>query len=76
MTVAVKSWWHCAIFSRLTYSYLFHLTVSDVWTFQFWGDRMVRVTASNMMEKEVNNWQAVEEMFIVIDIVEEFCSLY
>ena len=36
---------------------------------------MVRVTASNMMEKEVNNWPSVEEMFIVIDIVEEFCSL-
>ena len=36
---------------------------------------MVRVTASNMMEKELNNWPSVEEMFIVIDIVEEFCSL-
>ena len=36
---------------------------------------MVKVTESNMMEKEVNNWPAVENMFIVKDMVEEFCIL-
>ena len=43
-----------------------------MWTFQLWGDRIVRVTSRHMMDKKLNNWPAGEELFILRDMVMEF----